>query len=340
MPLPVLPADVHPLILGQLVTPTTAAVSWQPLYYKYLRMACLVSKDWARIAQKLLWEQVAFNRGDKQIQKWLEVSKPEFEVKALTFYGQPYRFYNVPSGFNWSAETALELFSRCGQITHFGCSFSLGELFIVAPDFPRLRQIEFLHPYRPSSLAVPLPPLTSMSLMGNTPQDDVCRLLCDDASNGRLSHLSHFNPHCAGHLKQLLPLAPLLRSLTFPIHEAYLTRVSREMLLQNCANMPLPAAVKIFLANAVNLERLEVVIFWSAELLHHLPSSLVRLDVWLVTPAILTLLTTHLSEHAVPVSLKEVHLRGKDGDWEVGQLYEATTRLRQVCEGRGIWLDV
>ncbi|BGP17298.1 hypothetical protein JCM10213_009098 [Rhodosporidiobolus nylandii] len=56
MLLPVLPADVHPLILEQLVEPIS--VDRFPPHYKHPRAASLVCKDWAKTAQKLLYEHV------------------------------------------------------------------------------------------------------------------------------------------------------------------------------------------------------------------------------------------------------------------------------------------
>ncbi|GAA5947475.1 hypothetical protein JCM10213_008179 [Rhodosporidiobolus nylandii] len=53
--LSVLPADLHPLILEQLVE---AISLLHPPHYEHLRTAALVCKDWAKMAQRLMWEEV------------------------------------------------------------------------------------------------------------------------------------------------------------------------------------------------------------------------------------------------------------------------------------------
>ncbi|BGP17310.1 hypothetical protein JCM10213v2_005328 [Rhodosporidiobolus nylandii] len=69
MPLPVLPADLHPVILEQLVEPIS--LERFPPHYKHLRAASLVCKDWAKTAQKLLYKHVYLVLEEHRLESFL-----------------------------------------------------------------------------------------------------------------------------------------------------------------------------------------------------------------------------------------------------------------------------
>ncbi|BGP17264.1 hypothetical protein JCM10213_008182 [Rhodosporidiobolus nylandii] len=83
MPVPSLPLELIELILSHLVSPISLT---PPAFYRDLKSAALVCHNWTTLAQKLLWEQVYLSKGDKQVEKWLEVEfKPALAHVSLAY---------------------------------------------------------------------------------------------------------------------------------------------------------------------------------------------------------------------------------------------------------------
>ncbi|GAA5947416.1 hypothetical protein JCM10213_008157 [Rhodosporidiobolus nylandii] len=244
MPVPRLPPEVVHLVLDYVVSPISLG---HPSFYSTLRWCALVCREWAPIAQRHLYSELYFGRGDKKVKQFLAV-RPKLGGKAVALVVDDRK----PAGSLWSAKVLLELFARCGGVTRFASAVKLEEVFSLKPDilcscFPKLQTFETLGKYRLSGQNYPFPPsvhavsLLSRSLNGPETSKAASQLVVD---------------YKAGHLPQLDTLSLLPR--TFPLSLLTLASALRTLHLHEVAMGAGLGALYKFLSACTGLTSLAV----------------------------------------------------------------------------------
>ncbi|GAA5957371.1 hypothetical protein JCM10213_003714, partial [Rhodosporidiobolus nylandii] len=278
MPVPSLPLELIELILTHLVSPISLT---PPRFYRDLKSAALVCRNWRALAQKLLWEQVYLSKGDKQVEKWLDIEfKPGWKVKVLVL---------AKRRDEYTSGSLLQLFACCGGISSFSCDFSLSSVYEAVPDFlqqffPHLQSLRISHPYRRSTQSSALPPdlrglgileRPTLSLLPWRYSDtkSVAIAMAEDHEAGRFPMLSRLEIADFKVLPHLKTLAPSLRTLVLPSQQP----ISMRGLLPG---QPTPFDdVAAFLAVCSNLTHLVVPLLWNAKLVEAVPPSVTCLVV-------------------------------------------------------------
>ncbi|GAA5947496.1 hypothetical protein JCM10213_008187 [Rhodosporidiobolus nylandii] len=341
MPVPSLPLELIELILSHLVSPISLT---PPRFYRDLKCAALVCRSWAAPAQKLLWEQVYLSKGDKQVEKWLEVDlKPAWKVKSLVLAEQ-----RDEKGlrFSYTPGILLQLFACCGGITSFSCDFSLESVYEAVPDFlqqffPNLQSLRISHPYRRSTQSSALPPdLRILGILQRPPSlfprlfisqaESVARSVAKDYEAGRFPMLSHLEVDNLAVLMSLKPLAPTLRTLVLPYQQStsavYLPGQSAPF--DNLAT---------FLAACSNLTHLVVPLLWDAELVEAAPSSVTHITISRVhADAFRTLCVDFEKLSESWTSDVELRINHEYDHWRLGDKVDVWKKVEESCARRGI----
>ncbi|BGP17275.1 hypothetical protein JCM10213_008171 [Rhodosporidiobolus nylandii] len=187
----VLPADLHLLILEQLVE---AISLHHPPHYEDLRTAAMVCKDWGKMAQKLMWEAVYLDSEEKA-RRFLAVEE-KARMQELVLHDHASTRAHAQS---WNTKPLLGVVKRCRSVERFVCTLSFDQILAVAPAFlarffPSLRHFELIAPYRLGQ-PQPLPALlSSITLLPTwvTPHTPTktAHLIAHDCEQGLLLRLT------------------------------------------------------------------------------------------------------------------------------------------------------
>ncbi|GAA5947448.1 hypothetical protein JCM10213_008170 [Rhodosporidiobolus nylandii] len=341
MPVPSLPLELIELILSHLVSPISLA---PPRFYRDLRSAALVCRSWAHPAQKLLWEQVYLSKGDKQVEKWLDIEfKPGWKVKALVLTE---RKAVVGISTKWTTARVLQLFARCGGISRFICTLSLEKLRQEAPDFllrcfyglahvslahpPTLVLKKQVFPTTVKSFAfVPLEP--PENVLPCIVAAMIAAQLTEGQKQGHFT-LTHIEVNNLIVLRYLTDLAPSLRTLVLAPQDSPTPTALR----------PGPGFSQLetweeFAKACVGLTRLIVPVLWDVKLVEAVPPSVTHLEIGTVTantfPAFCRDFDKLSKSWAGVVELRIQDPRNDERFEEMTELWE---KVEESCARRGI----
>ncbi|BGP17302.1 hypothetical protein JCM10213_009094 [Rhodosporidiobolus nylandii] len=342
MPLPSLPVELHILILEQLVEPISHERF--PPHYEYLRLAALVCKDWTKVAQRLLWQQVYLVVTANPLDRFLAgVSKEDRHVDVLVVQ-MPRPGTQHADLFSLKNHQKLSsCIRRCTTTRRLVCAYPY--LFAAAcgaptfqEAFPGLISYETDTPTdQPVKEGAPcFSNLRHLAFL--TRRDETHKLVVQQLLEQQLApRLESLKLTSHAVVKQLLPFATSLTALTLPRLSTFHGEDSEAVQAAVTAEAEhRQYLLDTFLPACTSLRHLSLPYVWSPVLLASTSPSLERLTVLEFYAVDLPTLEQHVVDLDPSAPLKVIRLYGANDEWIVGELHEETKKLRGLCESRGI----